>query len=245
MVDTFVAAFDPYVRSRLPAEASGIDVAIREGGRWLLVELTELLGDPFERQRRGPLELFQEAVRFPTAALAAAGVSPVARAEAERSALPGDEYGLAPASSQDLGEAAWKAHVAWGIAKAAAVAGVVPASPGPSEPRVAMVGGTQADRALVGQAASGAGLQLTLWRNPGAIADGLAGGAPVLSVVDLSHPAAHQAIEEIAAAGGRVLAYGLDVDDFAQAAMMALGAAEVVGQDYLERAVVRLLPKRA
>jgi len=67
------------------------------------------------------LELFQEALRFPTYALEQAGNQPVGRDEIATNALPGDRFGLAPASSRDLGEEAWMAHLSWGAAKAAAI----------------------------------------------------------------------------------------------------------------------------
>ena len=67
-------------------------------------ELGSLLRLPFREQRRSPLEVFQEAMRFPTAALDAAGTPPVSRDPAQETALPGDHHDLAPASSQALGE---------------------------------------------------------------------------------------------------------------------------------------------
>ena len=78
-----------------------------------------LLSLPFHRQSRGPLELFQDAVRFPTAVLQEAGVAAVPGTRPPATALPGDLYDLAPASSQELGEDVWGAHLAWGAAKAA------------------------------------------------------------------------------------------------------------------------------
>ena len=67
------------------------------------------------------MELFQEALRFPTAKLEQAGHRPVPRDELVANALPGDLFDLAPASSNDLGEATWRAHLAWGASKAAAM----------------------------------------------------------------------------------------------------------------------------
>ncbi|HSJ28101.1 MAG TPA: hypothetical protein VLB67_07800 [Acidimicrobiia bacterium] len=99
----------------------GLDEAIGRGETWLRNELGEQLAKPFERQIRGPLEVFQEAMRFPTEALAAHGAVPVSRDQVTANALPGDVYDLAPASSRDLGEDVWRAHLAWGAAKAAAL----------------------------------------------------------------------------------------------------------------------------
>lgn len=120
-----VTAYAPFVRdkvARLGLEASpGLEGAIGEGSRWLETALPDLLGRPFASQDRGPLELFQEALRFPTAVLEQAGHQAVPRDELVANALPGDLFDLAPASSNDLGEAAWRAHLAWGASKAAAM----------------------------------------------------------------------------------------------------------------------------
>ena len=125
LVSSLVAAYAPYVRDRVVRLGMEVppdlDDAIEQGRRWLETALPDLLGRPFPSQDRGPLELFQEALRFPTAALEQAGHQPVPRDKLVANALPGDLYDLAPASSNDLGEAAWKAHLAWGATKAAAM----------------------------------------------------------------------------------------------------------------------------
>lgn len=121
--DAFVDAYRPYVRARLEARgwdvSASLEAALAEGEEWLAAALDELLAVAATEQTRGPLELFQEAMRFPTEALTEAGVEPVRRDPAAVSALPGDVYDLAPASSRQLGEAAWMEHLAWGAAKAA------------------------------------------------------------------------------------------------------------------------------
>lgn len=100
-----------------PAVAGAID----RGEQWLTDRLDHLLAEPFDRQRRGPLELFQEAMRFPTAALVDLGVDRVERDPLAERAIPGDVFDLAPASSAVLGETVWHAHLAWGAAKANAM----------------------------------------------------------------------------------------------------------------------------
>jgi len=100
-----------------PAVAEAID----DGERWLADQLDQLLSEPFDRQRRGPLELFQEAMRFPTSALLDLGVDRVDRDVMAAQAIPGDVFDLAPASSAALGDTAWHAHLAWGAAKANAL----------------------------------------------------------------------------------------------------------------------------
>jgi hypothetical protein len=116
-----VGAYRPHVVERVEAMGvvwdPGCEAAAQAGQRWLGEKLAELLDMAFDRQRRGPLELFQEAMRFPTGALEDAGVTPPRRDPVAAAALPGDTYDLAPASSRDLGEEVWRCHLAWGAAK--------------------------------------------------------------------------------------------------------------------------------
>jgi len=98
-----------------------MDDALVVGERWLAANLDELAATDFSLQRRGPLEVFQEAMRFPTGALVEAGVAPVPRDDVTRNALPGDLFDLAPASTRDLGEEVWAAHLEWGAAKVRAL----------------------------------------------------------------------------------------------------------------------------
>lgn len=126
LLEAFCGAYPAYVRSRMAelgaAEPPGLEEALKGGEEWLRAALRGLLSQPFALQQRGPLEVFQEAMRFPTEALAAAGVEEAERDEVTAAALPGDRYHLAPASSISLGQEAWRAHLAWGAAKARAFA---------------------------------------------------------------------------------------------------------------------------
>jgi hypothetical protein len=125
LLEALCGAYPDYVRGRLAelgtAEPPGLEEALAGGREWLRAELAGLLSQPFALQGRGPLEVFQEAMRFPTEALAAAGAGEAERDEVTRAALPGDRYHLAPASSVSLGEEAWRAHLAWGAVKARAL----------------------------------------------------------------------------------------------------------------------------
>jgi hypothetical protein len=69
------------------------------------------------------------------------------------------------------------------------------------------------------------------------------GATPVLALVDLSHATAEDAIRRLAGAGIRVLAFGDGVTDFTQAAMMALGAEEVIESDRIVDLLQRRLPR--
>ncbi|MGA7271130.1 MAG: hypothetical protein WB239_08665 [Acidimicrobiia bacterium] len=121
--DALVAAYAPFVWERLGELRSieGLDEAIEAGREWLESALSGLLSKPFPAQDRGPLELFQEAMKFPTEALAEAGQESVRRDDVAVAALPGDLYDLAPASTRELGEEVWMIHLRWGAAKAAAM----------------------------------------------------------------------------------------------------------------------------
>ncbi len=77
-----------------------------------------LLTTDVDHQATGPLALIREAVRWPAAVLAAAGVPGVERDPFAERAFPDDIYDLAPASFADLDPALQDAGIAWGAAKA-------------------------------------------------------------------------------------------------------------------------------
>ena len=250
----FVAAYPIYVAGRLAdlglAVPSTMATAIEAGQQRLRADLGELFARPIADQDRSPLEVFQSALQAPTSALTAAGVEPAERDPVAVNALPGDRYDLAPASSQVLGEVAFHAHLAWGVAKAGAVAGVVPArvaSPrgGSNHPTVVLVGSGPADRAVFADAASTRGLELVLWRNPGAIEQGLAVLTPVAAFVDLAHGSADEAIRMLAAAKVTTVGFGSGIDDFAMARYGLLGADEVVERSRLFDRLEDYLPRQA
>jgi len=214
LLEAFVGAYRPYLRERLTERGLPmVDDALTAGEQWLRVSLEALLVLPFASQRRSPLEVFQEAMRFPTDALDALGTPEPARDSVAEAALPGDRYDLAPASSQALGEAAWRAHLAWGAAKARAHTG----------PSVILVSRNLLDAAKVGEAASRVGYDLTVAaRRPGGERRFTVG------LVDLEHPDADEAVRTLAGTCGRVVAYGPHVDDLAMVRARTLGAAEAL-----------------
>ncbi len=211
LIEAMVAAYGPVAQAGL--ERLGVQEppdawheTLAQGEAWLAAALTELLSQPYARQRRGPLELFQEAMRFPNEMLSSAGVAPPTRSEVTATALPGDRYDLAPASSRDLGEPAWRAHLAWGAAKAAGVAGSVGSA------TVLWYGRDLSDRARVEEAAMRAGRRVVAVATLAGLEEELAGARPSRAVVDLGRDGALEAIGRMAAAGMAVVAYGPHVD---------------------------------
>ncbi len=252
----FVAAFPRYVAERivsLGADPGAFSATIEEGTAGLESELGALLSAPPGTQRRAPLEVVRAALAPVTAALGAAGVEVPERDAATSEALPDDPYDLGPASSQALGERAWRAHLAWGIAKAEAVAGVIPAtSPQPDAPTdvkpaaaVVLVGTDLMDRSKISNVVAAAGLSFEVWRNPAAVAAGLDAGTPALALVDLTHQASDDVVRRLAAAGVRVVAFGPHVDDFALVRARSLGAADALPRSRFFRTLPDLLPKLA
>lgn len=213
LIDRFVAAYRPYVEGRLAAAGlPPVDEAIERGRAWLAEALTALLDRPYREQHRSPLEVFQEALRPPTGALADLGAVPALRDEAAVAALPGDSFALAPASSQELGEAAWRAHLAWGATKAAAM-----------RPSAVVVSRNLLDGSRIAEAAEAAGYRLvTMASVPSDPARHAVG------FVDLEHPDADQAVRTLSESCGRVVAFGPHVDDLAMARARSLGADDAI-----------------
>lgn len=224
-----VSALRPYVTGRIaergwpqPAEAV-CDLA----ESWLADELGGLLALPYRQQRRGPLEVFQEALAGPTAALAAAGVTPPRRDAAAEAALPGDIFDLAPASSAALGEGAWRAHLAWGVAKAAAI----------TRPVCGVLADNLVDLDRIERSVAAAGYRMERLRS----ADAVAG--QVVVFVDLEHPEADGVIRIAAARGIVAVGFGPHVDDLAMVRARALGARDAVPRSRFFRDPGANLPK--
>jgi hypothetical protein len=81
-------------------------------------ELRELLARDIDDQRTNPLAVLRGAVRFPTAALRAAGVPPVVRDDFAERAFPDDIYDLSPATWSDVDETLHEPGLVWGAWKA-------------------------------------------------------------------------------------------------------------------------------
>ena len=232
----FVGGFRPYLNAII-AERDLPEVppeSIEDAEAWLDEALQELLELPFAQQRRSPLEIVQEAMTEITAALASAGAPKALRDPVTVAALPGDLYGLAPASSSALGEEAFQAHLAWGIAKAEALAPLVSGA----GRGVAVVSGDLMDISRFEDAVNGVGMQLRVWGKTTELEP-----EPVVAFVDLAHPAADDAIASFTSEGVRVIAYGPHVDEDAMARAAVLGASAILPRSRLFRSIAEHLPR--
>lgn len=233
LVEVFVTALRPWVEARVAelgiGAVDGLDDSVDAAQAWLREQLDELAELPFGEQRRGPLELLQEAMRFPTAVLADTGLPPIERDEAVMAALPGDSYGLAPASSRQLGEDAWRAHLAWGVAKAAAIqVGAAPV--------LGVFTANLLDRSKFETGVPG--WNVVTWKSVADISD-----PPPACFVDLQASGADEAIRKLTAAGARVIAFGPHVDDLAMVRARSLGAADALPRSRFFLRLPDLLPK--
>jgi hypothetical protein len=231
LVSSLISAYSTYVEKRLQELGLGrpdsIGGALDEGAGWLRVTLEGLLALPFEEQRRGPLEVFQEAMRFPTDALIAAGVRAVPRDPGATAALPGDVYDLAPASSRQLGEDVWMAHLAWGAAKARALN---------RSRRVGLLSANLMDRSRIEQLVIRSGAQLVVWHGRVGEANSPERHLPDLFLVDLAMPDSIAAIERSVRVGVRVIAFGPHVDRAALRGAREVGADQVLARSaFFER----------
>ncbi len=103
---------------------SPLDQAAAAAGRAAVDEVVPALEALFalgvDEQRASPLGIVRQAVRFPTAVLADAGVAPVERSAYQVQHFPDDLYGLTPMTFADLDPALGELGLVWGAAKARA-----------------------------------------------------------------------------------------------------------------------------
>lgn len=209
-----------------------------------------------------PLELVRIATEPLTAALREAGMKPVERDAQAVELHPDDVFDLYPATSRDLGEEVWRVHMQWGLERARLVAGMVPASSPegktsdsaaqsrtsssrlPDVPAVALFGVAEPLRAQLADRIRSLGYQPLIWRNPAALEEYL-GANPALALVDLRHPKAEGALRRLVAEGINVVGCRDGVTDFTRAAMMALGADDVVESDRIVERLDSFLPRLA
>lgn len=129
LADAVEAAVGPWVRRSVErvAVAQGLDldvlaVATDEAATMATAEVgpqvRDLLATDIDEQATNPLAVLRAAVRHPTAVLRGAGAVPVERDGFDRRAFPDDDYGLAPATFEDVDPALKDPGLEWGAAKA-------------------------------------------------------------------------------------------------------------------------------
>jgi len=109
---------DQWQPGSAPAAAADARAAGEQARQEVGAAVRALLATDVDEQRTGPLALLRQAVRYPTAVLAAAGVPPIERDDFAERAFPADVYGLAPAAFTDLDPALGEVGLVWGAAKA-------------------------------------------------------------------------------------------------------------------------------
>ena len=241
LLDQFTSVYRPTMEERLAAGgfelSSDIELAISSGEQWLRDELAELLGRPFAGQQRSPLEIFQAAARFPTQALSEAGATPVVRDHAAVAALPGDVFGLAPASSQELTSEAWRAHLAWGTSKAQAMTHRA------QRPLAGVYTRNLMDRSKIELELRGAGFDAFLLRNLELARKAMSGKRPSVAFVDLESPDVDEVVRLLVGADIRVIVYGPHVDDFGLQRARSLGATDAVPRSRFFGRLAEYLPR--
>lgn len=105
----------------LPELVEAARTMAQEATPLVMEELRELLATDVDAQRSNPLSVLRSAVRYPTAVLHDAGLSPVHRDEFARRAFPDDAYNLAPATWADIDESLQAPGLIWGAWKAKTV----------------------------------------------------------------------------------------------------------------------------
>lgn len=104
------------------ADHAAVSRAATEAGRRAGIEVgaevRALLAHDFDHQPTTPLSLLRGAVRFPTAVLVEAGVTPVERDAMKMRLEPDDVYDLAPAAFADVDPRLGEPGLRWGAAKA-------------------------------------------------------------------------------------------------------------------------------
>lgn len=240
LLNEFTAVYRPTMEERLAAGrfqlTNDVDEAISAGEDWLHEELEELLARPYREQTRSPLELFQDAARFPTGVLTATGTSPVERDHAAETALAGDRYGLAPASSHELTPDAWRAHLAWGAEKAQAMTVLV------RRPLAGVYSRNLMDRSKIEVALKAEGFDPFLLRNAELVERAMSGKKPTVAFVDLEGPETDEVVRLLSSAGVRVIVYGPHVDDIGLQRAKSLGASDALPRSRFFGRIADYLP---
>ena len=122
LADAVLAAVPGWVQRCVDRFAVGVDGsdAGRDAVAAIGPPLRALLTADVDHQRANPLAIVRDAVRFPTAVLRDAGVTPPARSRFDVEHFPDDPYGLVPMTWRDIDESLHEPGIVWGAVKAMA-----------------------------------------------------------------------------------------------------------------------------
>ncbi len=209
----FVEAYPQYVARLLLDRGVEIGPTVADGIVAGTETLDRLLATLESRspglERHSPLELFREALRPVGDALDVAGVEPPLADTNQRALLPWDRYGLSPGSARQIGEAAHEAHLQWGIAKVRAHA-VRP---------TAGLRCSVADAPRLLEQLNQIGYRVIRLPSDESVS---------VALVDIRENGVDQIVAPAASAGGHVIVFGDDLNDFELERFKALGASAVV-----------------
>lgn len=116
-VERILTAFRGEADDATMAEA---DEAGRRAAADVVPKVRAIVEADVDDQRVNPLTVLREAVAYPTAVLAAAGVPGVVRDQFAEEHFPDDAYGLTPMAFADVDESLHELGIVWGAAKARA-----------------------------------------------------------------------------------------------------------------------------
>ncbi|MEA3502359.1 MAG: hypothetical protein U9R47_06260 [Actinomycetota bacterium] len=237
-----VAAFPAYLTGLFVERGYRLDraaaEAIETATASLDADLAIELDQPFTEQRRSPLEVFRRALQLPTRALIDSGIA------APGGATPlneSDPFDLSPGSSSALGPEAHTAHLAWGVAKAAAFIG--DRSPSVAVPAILVMASSRAESDRLVDRLGSRGVPCIVARNPAAVAVAIAEAAITVAVVDLGHRSSRDAITRCVGAGVPTVVYGDDVDDLTETGLLAQGVRSVVKRREFVADPTRFVPR--
>ncbi len=231
----FVEAYPRYVAGVLAARGIRVDDviadAIIEGAQVLDGLLTTLGSTPPDQQRQSPLELFRESLRPVVRALDTVGVAEVPRDPAQQALIPWDRFALTPASAMAIGTGAHDAHIAWGVAKTAALGQAIEMSE--RERPLLWFAAREGDAAGVVAAGERAGYdvrQAPQW------------DWPVAVLIDLAVHNSDELIDLALGDGHRIVAYDDVVEDLRELGLKAAGVWKVASRDDVLHRLGTILP---
>ena len=205
--------------------------SIVEGAQVLDGLMATLEATPPPLQRHSPLELFREALRPVTKALSTVGAPEVPRDPEQTALLPWDRFALSPASTSAIGPQVHKAHLAWGVAKAATLGALAERS-NPERPLLWFVCRVDDTKAVVasGERSGYRMLPAPQWDRPVAV------------LLDLGVDGAMDLLALAVTDGHRVVVYDNEVDDIRSPGLRAAGAWKISTRDDVLHRLGSILP---